>query len=151
MNRCVEYSRFLLGILINLSAFPIWHRPFLRFPKSPLSCLSPPFFLGPVQLFTPDANNSDAQISIELLYRVEESLIAGWQQYVGRVLGMECEAIGDCDRIRRRVGHMVRTPHYSVQANDTGKYPPPSQPESQGVTTDNSKKESSYVIQVHSP
>jgi len=116
---------FLLNTLINLGAF----YPFLSFHESPLPCLPPSFFFDPVQLLAPDTNSGDAEISIELLYRVEESLIAGWQQYVGRVLGMECEAIGDCDRIRRRFGHMVRTPHYSVQANDTGKNPPPSQPE----------------------
>jgi len=65
--------------LINLGAFPIWHRPFLRFPEPPLSRLPPPFFLGPVQLFTPDANGGDAQISIELLYGVKEGLVVGRQ------------------------------------------------------------------------
>ena len=74
---CAEYSRFLLGTLINLGAFPIWYGPFVCPHESPLPRLPPSFFLGPVQLFAPDANGGDAQVSIELLYGVKESLVVG--------------------------------------------------------------------------
>src|SRR5260221_5978393 len=70
-------SRFFLNTLVNLGAFPIRHEPFLCFHMSPLPCLSPSFFLGLVQPLAPYTNGGNAQISVELLYRVKESFVVG--------------------------------------------------------------------------